>query len=54
MPFKIGKLIVKSVIRIDGELKNFDDIEEEERKVIATQINKQGMEALGYKVVKKE
>jgi hypothetical protein len=49
MSFKANSINVKSIIEIDGVIINFEDLRDENKKKVSTQLNKQGMESMGYK-----
>ncbi|WHH59588.1 hypothetical protein [Petroclostridium sp. X23] len=47
-------LKVISRVWINDELKNMDDLTPEEKAEVAAKLNKQALEALGYKVKEKD
>lgn len=44
---------IVNLIHIGNEVKNLDELSEEERREIAIKLNKQALETLGYALVNK-
>lgn len=50
-----GKLPrIVNYVKIDGEYKNFEDLSDEMKKEIGTELNKRMLNAIGYEEVKPE